>query len=60
MTENRTVWKSDNQGVKEETFIQTSRRGADRQPGWRGLIARGQLADPARWWTVELGRPGCS
>ena len=33
MTENRTVWKSNNQGVKEETFIQTSRRGRDRQPG---------------------------
>ena len=27
LTENWTVWKSDNQGDKEETFIQTSRRG---------------------------------
>ena len=27
MIENRTVWKSDNQGDKEETFIQTGRRG---------------------------------
>ena len=26
LTENRTVWKSDNQGVEEETFIQTGRR----------------------------------
>ena len=25
--------KSDNQGVKEETFIQTGRRGGDGQPG---------------------------
>ena len=25
------MWKSDNQGVKEETFIQTGRRGRDRQ-----------------------------
>ena len=33
LTENRTVWKSDNQGVKEETFIQTGRRGRDKQPG---------------------------
>ena len=33
LTENQTVWKSDNQGDKEETFIQTSRRGGDRQPG---------------------------
>ena len=32
LTENRTVWKSDNQGIKEETFIQTGTRilGADR------------------------------
>ena len=33
------VWKSDNQGDKEETFIQTSRRGGDRQQGQRGLLA---------------------
>ena len=33
LTENRTVWKSDNQGVKEETFIQTGGRGGDGQPG---------------------------
>ena len=30
LPENHTVWKSDNQGVKEETFIQTGRRR------WRG------------------------
>ena len=40
LTENQTVWKSDNQGVKEETFIQTGRRGGDGQPGredsWQG------------------------
>ena len=45
LTENRTVWKSDNQGVKEKTFIQTGRRGEDRQPGWRGLAARWWLED---------------
>ena len=33
LTENRTVWKSDNQGDKEETFIQTSRMGGDGQLG---------------------------
>ena len=33
LTENQTVWKSDNQGVKEETFFQTSRRSGDGQPG---------------------------
>ena len=38
--ENQTAWKSDNQGDKEETFIQTSRRGGDRQPGQRGVTAR--------------------
>ena len=45
LTENQTVWKSENQGVKEETFIQTGRRGGDGQPGWEGLtkaVARGQ------------------
>ena len=33
MPENRTVWKSNNQGVKAETFAQTCRMGRDRQPG---------------------------
>ena len=33
LTENRTVWKSDNQGVKEETLTQTGRGGGDWQPG---------------------------
>ena len=34
--ENWTVYKSDNQGVKEETLIRTGRRGGDGQPGRRG------------------------
>ena len=33
LPENRTVWKSNNQGDKEETFIQTHRRGGDGQLG---------------------------
>ena len=33
LTENRTVWKSDHQGDKEETLTQTGRRGRDGQPG---------------------------
>ena len=33
LTENQTVWKSDNQGDKEEIFIQTGRRGGDGQLG---------------------------
>ena len=40
LPENRTVWKSDKQEVKEETFIQTGRRDGDGQPGqedqWQG------------------------
>ena len=33
LTENRTVWKSNNQGVKEESLTQTGRRGGDGKPG---------------------------
>ena len=33
LTENQTVWKSNNQEVKEETYIQTGRRGRDGQLG---------------------------
>ena len=33
LPENQTVWKSNNQGVKEETFIQTGRRRGDGQLG---------------------------
>ena len=32
LPENCTVWKSNNRGLKEETFIQTGRRNRDRQP----------------------------
>ena len=39
------VWKFNNQGVKEETLIQTSRRGGDRQPRKRG--------HEARWWLPD-------
>ena len=47
MPENGTVWKSDNQGEKEDTFIQTSRKGEDGQRGKRGLTARQWLEDRA-------------
>ena len=44
LTENRTVWKSDNQGIKEKAFIQTRRSGRDGQQGrndsWQG----------SSWW----------
>ena len=54
LTENRTSWKLDKQGDKEETFIQTSSRGGDGQPGQRGLVAGQRLVDPVRWQIVEL------
>ena len=65
MPENWTVWKSSNQGVKEETFIPIGRRVGDGQPsgedsrqgtgGWGW--ARRQLAD----WAVphlSADKPG--
>ena len=51
LTENQTTRKSDNQGDKEETFIQTSKRGGDGQPGQRGPVA--MWPDPERWRIVE-------
>ena len=42
LAENRTVWKSDNEGDKEETFIQISRRGReDSQQGGSWQTQRG-------------------
>ena len=74
MTENRTVWKSDNQGDKEETFIQTGSwaAGAERthgkaaSGGLREVVdcgtgqARLQLADPKRWWLADPAAPHSS
>ena len=54
LPENQTVWKSDNQGIKEETFIQTGRKGGDWQPERRGLTARQWLAD----WVVSHSHAG--
>ena len=48
LPENQTIWKSDTQGVKEETFIQTDGRGRDRQLRWRGHVVRWRLVD----WAV--------
>ena len=47
LTENQTLWKSNNQRVKEETVIQASRRGRDGQPGIEDLTARQHLAEQA-------------
>ena len=46
LTENQTVWKSDNQGDKEETFIQTGRRGGDRQ-------LRGENSQQGGGWQTQ-------
>ena len=48
MSENRAVWKSNNQGVKE-TLIWTDRRVRDGQAGWKGLTAGGS-------WKTGTGR----
>ena len=48
LTENQTVWKSNNQGVKEETFIQTGRRGGDGQRGREDLWPGGSWQS---WWS---------
>ena len=53
LPENRTLWKSDNQGVKEETFMQTGMRGRDRQlGGTHGHMARWQTRQ-ARLWLAD-------
>ena len=41
--------KSDNQEVKEETFIKTSSGSRDGQLGWRGHAAR--------WWLEDWAVP---
>ena len=50
LPENWTIQKSDNQEIKEETFIQTGRRGRDGQPVHRGCAA-GQ-------WTRQVRQEG--
>ena len=47
MTENPTVWKSNNQGDKEETFMHTGRRGGDGQMGGE------DLQQGVGWWTGQ-------
>ena len=64
MTENQTVWKSDNQGVKEETFIRLvggeekdSQGGKDswQGSGWRTRVGKGVAGGPGK---VVVGRVG--
>ena len=58
LPENLAVWKSNNQGFKEETFIQTGRRDGDGQLRQRGHRARQRLADWAG--KAVVGGPGMS
>ena len=44
----KTVWTSKNQGVEEETFIQTSRRGGEGHPGQRRPATRQQLVNQGK------------
>ena len=61
MTENRTVWKSDNQGDKEETFIQTGRRGRhgqlDREDSRQGSGGGGRLWNERGWKCCSYQTP---
>ena len=50
LTENRTVWKSDNQGDKEKTFIHTCKRGGD------GQLGREDSRQGSGWRTQQGGR----
>ena len=43
LTENRTVWKSDNQGVKENTLSRLV-GGTETGSGWRGLMGKGMAS----------------
>ena len=53
LTDNRTVWKSDNQGDEEDTFIQTGRRGKDWQRGRRGPRSKAAAGGPSE--VVDCG-----
>ena len=53
-SENQAVWKSDNQGIKEVTFIQTCRRGGDMETS-REVETWNGLSHIHMWW-VEIGR----
>ena len=60
LPENKTVWKSNNQVVKEETFIHTGKRGRDEQLGLRGHPSKQRLADRVgKVVSGGLGGPTC-
>ena len=57
LSENQAVWKSDNQGFKEATFIQTGRRAESqnwaekcRDAVWHGKAVAVEWEVPHMWW----------
>ena len=46
LPENQTVWKSDNQGLKEESFMQTGRRGGGGVERMCGTAVAGREGGP--------------
>ena len=60
LPENQAVWKTNIQGVKEETFIQTGRRGGDGKSG-QGRVWQGSRLQVRRWfehWLVPHSQRG--
>ena len=56
MSENQTIWKSNHQGFKEATFIQTGRRGGDSEINGEvrrcGVVQRGGGGGGGSRWVV--------
>ena len=57
LPENQTVWKSNNQGIKEQTFIQTGRRGKDRELGREDSHGKAAAGGPSKVRDCRLGSP---
>ena len=55
LSENWAVWKSDNQGIKEVTFIHMGRRGRDMEM-WKRLVPHTCVVD--KNWEGYLGSEG--
>ena len=63
MPENSSVWKSENQGLKEATFIQMDRRDRVAELGWKGhsVVQRGsgtlvEWQSHIQGWWIKTGR----
>ena len=60
LPENQNVWKSNNQGVKEETSIQTGKRGGNGQLARERTYSKTASGGPgqAKQWLRDEGREG--